>query len=592
MDGEVLSRDPELVMLQANRQDGYDYRERRHSDWDENYTLYRDKVQINRLTQRQTVNIPIMKQQIRTLLKDVDDMPVLYFQNLDNDKQSEIFFNEYWKYTANRNRMELQDIIDKRQVFLFGRSYDWFNLVDGKIRWDVLDPMDILVSRYTDPFNIHSSRFLIHMHNYIPLTVMQQDERLDKKKINELIEWYGTENGLLKSAENEQAFMAKNQKMADMGFSQVDNPLLSETIVEVTLYFVFRDDEKDEAGKTLPSQIFLYYVADDYTILMKKPLEEIIGVTSDNYFRTHYPYNSWADDLERQDWYSDSVADIIRPVNKVLNVWVSQLVENRTLKSFGMRFYDASNEAFVPQTYQPQPFGFYGVPGNPNELMQQMDIPDLGDSMDEMNFLIGVSEKASGATAGQQGQVEQGQHTLGEFNATLNEAKERVKGMSKFYTPAWKQRGEMFCKFVEAAGDKLDAVMVYKKGKITDNMYKREIAPNDWKSKEGYNCEVWSQDEKNAQDLESLQKIEFARAEMPGNPKLTEIIRRKKLEFSGLTPDEINEVMMIEQEKMRMLASMTGMGMEAPGVPAAPDVASAQPQQQPVMPLPGMEPQQ
>src|SRR5690606_40920604 len=92
---------------------------------------YRDTVTINRLTQRQSVNIPLMKQTIRTLLKDVDDMPVIEFENLDNDKQAEIFKNEYWKYTVEINNMELQDIVDKRQVFLFGRSFDQWQVIDG-----------------------------------------------------------------------------------------------------------------------------------------------------------------------------------------------------------------------------------------------------------------------------------------------------------------------------------------------------------------------------------------------------------------------------------------------------------------------------
>ena len=73
---------PELQMLKNNRDEGYNYKYRRTIDWNETYELYRDKVTYNRLTQRQSVNLPIMKGQIRTLLKDVDDMPVIYFQNL------------------------------------------------------------------------------------------------------------------------------------------------------------------------------------------------------------------------------------------------------------------------------------------------------------------------------------------------------------------------------------------------------------------------------------------------------------------------------------------------------------------------------
>jgi len=50
----------------------------------------------NRLTQRQSVNVPLMKETIRTILSGIDDPPDTYYENLDNDKQRECFMNEYW----------------------------------------------------------------------------------------------------------------------------------------------------------------------------------------------------------------------------------------------------------------------------------------------------------------------------------------------------------------------------------------------------------------------------------------------------------------------------------------------------------------
>ena len=84
----------ELQMLINNKDTGFNYREPRHDQWRENYELYRDKVTVNRLTQRQSVNLPLMKTTIRTLLKDIDDMPVMEFENLDNDKEAQVFQNE------------------------------------------------------------------------------------------------------------------------------------------------------------------------------------------------------------------------------------------------------------------------------------------------------------------------------------------------------------------------------------------------------------------------------------------------------------------------------------------------------------------
>lgn len=568
---------PELSMLVLNKESGYNYRERRQEDWRENYTLSRDKVTINRLTQRQSVNIPLMKTVIRTTIKDIDDMPVLYFENLDNNKEAETFKNEYWKYTVDDNRMELQDIVDKRQVILYGRSFDQWQVVDGKIKMTVQDPEDILVSRYCDPFNIHSSRFLIHTHIFMPLATLELNPDYDKEAINRLKEFYATEMGLVKSQTNSKMLVEKNKKMGDMGVPDVDSPVLGETYVELSLHFVFRKEEGDDE-----EQIYLYVECDDQEILMKKRLEEVIGETSDHFWRKHFPYCSWADDLERQDFWSDGICDGVRTPNKVLNSWFSQMVENRTLRNFGMQFYDSSIEGFNPQTWEPIAFGTYGIPVPADkklgDVFQKVEIPDLSESLDEMNFLITMVEKASGATSTQQGVQTERQITLGEVQLALGEAKERIKGMSKFYTPAWKERGLMFLKLVEAAHDRLDAVTIYKKGRNTSDIYAREISPKDWMTPLGYRCKVWSQDEKNAQDTTALNIINGAKTIMPENPKLAEIQKRKLLEMANLSPSEINEIMEFERQKTD--AMMSGMG--APGVMPGQMPQPAQQQPQPI----------
>lgn len=551
-DKDILT-DPELTLLRLNKESGYNYRERRQDDWKENYTLYRDRVTVNRLTQRQSVNLPLMKQTIRTLLKDVDDMPVLYFENLDNDKQAEVFQNEHWKKTLEDNKAELKDIVDKRQVFLYGRSFDQWQIVDGQIQWTIVDPEDILVDRYMDPTNIDSSRFLIHTHIFVPLATLENNPLYDQEKVKDLITWHATEQGLIKSKTNDEMRAKKNQKMADMGLSDVDAPVLGETYAELTMHFIYRPYEKDQ-------QLYLYVEADDYNILMKKPLDEVIGKTQDNYWKTHFPYNTWADDLDKQDFWSDGIADIVRTPNKVLNAWFSQLVENRTLRNFNMNLYDSNIEGFVPQTWEAKAWGMYGVPvpqgQRLEDVFKQMPVADLSESLDEMTYVVSMIEKATGATATQQGTQTEKQVTLGEVQLALGEAKERIKGMSKFYTPAWKERGTKYLKLIEAAHDKLDPVKIYKKGRNTNNMFTREISPSDWMTKSGYNTRVWSQDEKNTQDTQTLEKLNAAMINIPGNIKLIDVFQRKLLEFAGLTPDEVNEIMEQERQKREVLTNM------------------------------------
>jgi hypothetical protein len=558
----LRSVDPELEQLKGNKQDGYNYRERRQEDWLENYTLSRDKVTVNRLTQRQSVNLPLMKTVIRTLLKDVDDMPVLQFQNLDNDKEAEVFKNEYWKYTGEENKFEILDIVDKRQVFYFGRSFDQWQVMDGKIKMSVVDPEDILISRYTDPTNIHSSRFLVHTHIFVPLVSLRENNQYDQDSVNDLEQWYATQDGLLKQSDNQQMLIEKNRRMGTLGVDDIDQPSLGETIVEISMHFVWKKEEDDTE-----EQIYLYVEADDYTILMKKRLEEVIGKTEDHFWRTHYPYNTWADDVEMQDFWSDAVADIVRTANKVLNAWYSQEVENRTLNNLNMKYYNSNLEGFVPQTWEPRAFGSYGIPvpqgGKIDDVIKDIEVKPLNGNLETMNFLIGIVEKATGATATSQGAQTERQITLGEVQLALGEAKERIRGMSKFYNQVWKERGLMFTKLIEAAHNKLDAVRIYKKGRNTDNIYSREISPKDWMTASGYVCKVWSQDEKRTQDTQSLEKMNALKMNMPDNPKVDEIFKRKLAEFAELSPEETNDIMAFEEQKRIQMLSM--MGVIGPG---------------------------
>ena len=558
---------PELQMLRDNKESGYNYRERRQDDWAETYALYRDKVRTNRLTQRQSVNLPIMKQTVRTLLKDVDDMPIIYFENRDNNKDAEIFQNAYWEFTISEecNNMEVKDIIDKKQQMLFGRTFDQMQIVDGKILMTIEDPQDLLVDRFTDPADLDTARFLIHTHIFRPLSALANNEEYDQDEVKKLMDYYSSSEGLIEADDNLGMMVEKNEKLKDLGVQDVEDPVLGETYVELSIHFVFREKDSyiNDEGKEIEvkDQFMVYVEAQDMAILMKKPLEVIIGSTKDNYWRTHLPYNSWADDVERQDFWSDGVGDIVRTPNKILNVWYSQLVENRTLRSFGMNYYDSTIEGFTPPNIEPEPWGWVGVPGKPNEVFQKVDIPDLSESLDEMEFLIGMNDRATGATATQQGVPSQRQITLGEVRLALTEAKERIQGMSKFYTVVWKKRAEKFLKFIEAAPDKLDAVKVYRKGRNTDDVYEREIAPKDYMTKAGYGVKIWSKKEKDEQDVQRLEKLTAVRAMFPGNRALETISQREALEFVDLKPDDINKVMQEQEERNKQMDAMLSSGV-------------------------------
>jgi len=548
---------PTVGSLNENKWSSYWYRRRRHTEWTDNYTLYRDKVQLNRLTQRQSVNIPLIKYSIKTLLKDIDDPPMLYFVNIDNDEQAEVFYNEYWNASAENTKTTIKDIVDKRQVLLFGRSFKHLNLFNGEFYWEVKDPQDIGIDRYVDPADIDSARFIIIEHNYVPLASIGMNPRWNKEAVLKLQEFYSTKDGLRHAGDNMLDYTEKQARLLSMGVVDQMNPILGETYIELVEHFT--KVYNDELGE---DQIIYSVVADDAYLLYQEPLEDVIGETVDNYWRNHFPLTTWGDETERTDFWSDGVADTLRTLNKIMNAWFSQMIENRTLRNFGMSYYNASlsEDGFTPQSFNPEPFGWYPIPAGEHKIGDQImrvDIPELATDgvLEEMNFIKQIAEQASAATTFQQGQQEGGQAiTLGEVKLLLANAQERVKSMAVYYTDSWKEFGHKYIKLLEASPHLLNDKLIHKKGRLTKKVYSRVISPKDWYSKSGFKVEVKMKSEKIEEDMNSLQWLNAGRSIMPNNPIVDEEYKQKILENGGLSSEKIMEALKFDKQQAKEMA--------------------------------------
>ena len=136
---------PEMERLQTEKKAALKIKERKYDDWDDNYGLYRNKVKTNRLTQRQAVNIPLMKETIKTTLSKVDEAPKVEQKELGGDEQKEIFYQEVWNDHYKRNKLEIIDVLDKKNVLLYGYGVKKLNIDDNGVVPSVLDVYDIVL---------------------------------------------------------------------------------------------------------------------------------------------------------------------------------------------------------------------------------------------------------------------------------------------------------------------------------------------------------------------------------------------------------------------------------------------------------------
>lgn len=535
--------------LKAEKKSAFEYQKRRHAQWDENYLLYRDRVQVNRLTQRQAVNIPLIKETIRTILPRVDEEPDITFEDKGGDLDKEIIINEKWAEDYNDSNMQLIDYVDKKQVLLYGRSYKKLNWKDGKFEGELKDIYDVLIDKKSSPLDIETARYIIEPHIFRSLEEISNNEDYDqtgREKLKEKLNGMDKASRSHRSQQNKEMAQAREKRIQQMNDGRSINGELEDFdsynhVEELTQHYTHIWDKAQNK--------FIRYVvlvACDEIILRAEPLKEAIGVE-------FWPFEGWADDIEITDIWSDSIADMIRTPNQIINIWLSQLIENRTLRNFGMNFYDSTIEGFSPAQYQPRPGGWFPLPGKPAEVYQRVDIPDLTGTTNEIQFLIGIAEKASATGAVDKGVIESAKRTLGEIEIAVGKAEERTTSMSKFYRLSWKRYAEKWYAMNEA--NLKGKVKLYKKAP-TGQLVGQEFSPEEIISEEGFKVVANSRGEKTNDKIDKIQRLMAVKQEFPDNPPLNKAIQKRLISLADLTPEEAQEIESYELQKIG--SSITG----------------------------------
>ncbi len=418
-----------MEKLQAEKKAGVELQKRKHNDWNENYELYRNKVKLNRLTQRQAVNIPIMKESIKTMLAGIDDPPSVLWKNLEGDEQKQLVYQEIWDQQYVDNNMELIDVLDKKNVLLYGLSTKMLNICEYGVEITVPDVFDIKIDPNTPPWDIDKSRFLVQDNIFKTVREIISNEKYTEEGRHDLKVWADSAPGITAGQVNKEDWERKMERLRAMGVNNGDFKYYAggDRICNLTQHFSLEWDEKKKE--------FVRYVTvyvDDTIELYHETLEECIGIDD------FWPCEIWSEDIETNDVYPDAVADLIRTPNKVLNVWFSQLIENRTLKNFQMHWF-LPGQNYTPQTYTPGPGVMLPAPPGDdiNKVIKPVEISGLDDTFEAIGALTLIIERGTGATAVQKGAAEQGQQTLGEVKIMVGKAQERSTAMKKFYRKSW-----------------------------------------------------------------------------------------------------------------------------------------------------------
>lgn len=524
------------------------FQEVRHEAWNDNYELYRNKVRTNRLTQRQAVNVPLMKETIKTLLAKIDEPPTVDWKELSGNQEKEIILQEKWNNDFDRLNFEGLDIQDKKTALLYGRAFKKLNFTKNNFNVYALDSFDTVVDPIVNPLDIETARFFIHQNIMRTLRQVLADNRYSRTAKGELKKYLSTSEAIIQSAENEEALKQKQERLEAMGVneSDFDKFAAGDVLLNLSEHYV-------KLWNPVKKKFEWYVCAyvDDKVLLLKRSLNDLLGVD-------FLPFVGWGDDVDTQDFWSDGPADLVRTPNKVINVWFSQMLENRTLKNFQMHWY-SPDQSYTPQVYEPGPGRMLPSPPVPpgksiRDVLMPVEVSGLEDTLAGIDFIIKLVERGTSATAIEKGVSEKKQITLGEVEMLVGKAMERTIAMAKFYRRSWHELAMKWYRLREANEGNNSKETLYKissKGTI----WPKDIYGRDWKSKAGYKAIVRSSSEQEEEKSKGLQKFFFIKSQFPDNPALSKIVQKRALELVDLTPDEIREVEEYEKKKMEMIAT-------------------------------------
>ena len=517
-----------IEKLRTEKTAANELQKRKHADWDDNYELYRGKVKTNRLTQRQAINIPLMKETIKTLLSKIDEFVSTKWKELGGDEDKEILYQELWDMNVRDNKLELVDIKDKKNVLLYGLGTTKLNIGSEGVEIFSLDPYDVVFDPLMNVGEVDSARFVIHQNIFKSLRDILADDRYSEEGKESLKIWIDSPAGVTQGNHNKEEYEKRMKRMTDMGVKHSDFNLFAggDRVINITEHYT-----KKWNGTEWIRHVITY--ADDNVILLDKTLMELIGVD-------FWPFVVWTEDPETTDLYSDSVADLVRTPNKVINVWISQMIENRTLKNFQMHWFSPV-QGYQPQTYTPGPGVMLPAPPGDDisKVIKPVEISGLDDTLEAINWLTQLVERGSGVTGIEKGEPEPGVQTLGEVQILVGKAMERTVALTKFYKMAWYERCVKWDALMHANPIKI--ATLYKTAR-SGKVYSKKIYKSDWMSDEGYLPTIGSSSEQEQNEIKSIQKWQFILTGHPDNGVLKRIALKRELELLDLSPEELKEV--------------------------------------------------
>lgn len=545
----------------------------RHDEWDTNSDYYHGKTKLNRITQRQTVCSPATLTACQTTMAQVPTNVDIYFRGVvgsgdDIEKRlaTEKALNNYWDYCYNNDNYEAKGEMSKKNMALYGREFKKVDIRNRKLEVDVIDPYKIYVDQYTDPEDMQTAHYVALPGYDWTIGEIARSKDFDKKEVDALVEAYigsqSVQDDNIGGFENKQEV---SQRVENLGMQESE--MIGEAVFELSEIFIKLDnpdevkqaiiDADEEYKKTIKEDGFAWYRIIKYQdyYLMNEPLLNSLGVNE-------LPIESAPIDIEKNNFWSQGIADIARQNNKLQNTLLSQMVENRALVNSNPIVYNTELDEFNPAEIDISPGVFIGVNGEPDKVLRPLPVQGLEENLTQINWFDSQISRATGATALLQGVREQGEQTLGEVQLINANAQNRLAPFTRYYSESWKKIARIWLNVLIAKSDELKDVKMYKMS--DDGTYVASAMSNLKKIKGDFDIQITTDEENKQKDIESIQTIDYLLQKFP-DPYIQGVLAKKLVGLPRLENDERMKIKEIIEAKTQQGESPVNNQMEAQG---------------------------
>lgn len=523
-DTKEKSTDYSALVLQCKQEYdfGLKYRQKREQDWLSVNDLYYGKKKVSLIT-KANVHVPKMHGTIETFIAKVDtDVKIDFDAIEEGDKVKAAKMNSLIHRDMSIGEWDLKDVVAKKQGAKFGRAIykKWSTNENGFCDYlEVISCFDFIIDPLAGGLEPMKKARYMGVDNIIKTIDELKDEPDDYDM--EEVEAMAMQMKSDRQADNQYGSKAAER----MSLRLSDAVFVSSNAVRLVEWYTYWEGEK----------WYVLFSPDFQRIVRAEPLVEVF----DN---NEFPFSTWAVFPELDEFWTPGIGELVKEVNIVQNISISQILDNNAFQNYGMTAYDTT-KIDDPMQLVPRPAGKVPVNGDPRAAIMKLQFPSLDQAVTVYNLVENIFDKESGVNATAKGMPHSKRMSATEFAGLIEQTADRFFSANKTYQPCLKRIAKLYKDGVEQNMTRTKRIRILG----ADGFEWSEVTAKDASADLDISISTGAIEEQN----KNLQRDRFGEfvARNAQNPLVNKrMLTEKDAQLSGLTQPEIDRLLHPELE--------------------------------------------